>query len=169
MKDNCIGFRHTSTWITHRSTYVSSLLNLPPTSHPIPLQNFLNKQIVEEKVDKLDFIKIRTSDLWKIPLRKFLKNQAFCRLRKNKPIHISHNRLESLKEHVKDYLYHLSLDRVLNRHRRYLHRRKDCSNCLTVETFECEECYKQKRKRMTYKFFSIDLLTNSLKINKSMK
>ena len=26
-------FCHTSTWISHRSTYVPSLLNLPPTSH----------------------------------------------------------------------------------------------------------------------------------------
>ena len=31
-----IGFCYTSTWITHRNTCVSSLLNLPPTSHPIP-------------------------------------------------------------------------------------------------------------------------------------
>ena len=30
----CVGFRHTSTWISHRYTYVPSLLNLPPTSHP---------------------------------------------------------------------------------------------------------------------------------------
>ena len=54
-------------------TNVPSILNLSSTSHPIPLQNFLNKQIIEEKVDKLDFIKIRTSDFWKILLRKFLK------------------------------------------------------------------------------------------------
>ena len=32
----CIGFCHTSTWISHRYTYVPSLLNLPPTSHPFP-------------------------------------------------------------------------------------------------------------------------------------
>ena len=34
----CVGFRHASTWIDHRYTYVSSLFNpprLPP--HPIPL------------------------------------------------------------------------------------------------------------------------------------
>ena len=31
----CVGFCHTSTWISHRYTYVSSLLNLFPTSHPI--------------------------------------------------------------------------------------------------------------------------------------
>ena len=30
-------FRHTSTWICHRCTYVSSLLNLPPTSDLPPL------------------------------------------------------------------------------------------------------------------------------------
>ena len=31
----CIHFCHTSTWISHRYTYVPSLLNLPPTpSHP---------------------------------------------------------------------------------------------------------------------------------------
>ena len=30
-------FCHTSTWISHRYTYVPSLLNLPPTSHPFPL------------------------------------------------------------------------------------------------------------------------------------
>ena len=29
------GFRHTAAQISHRCTYVSSLLNLPPTSHPI--------------------------------------------------------------------------------------------------------------------------------------
>ena len=33
----CIGFCHTSTWISHRYTYVPSLLNFPPTSHPFPL------------------------------------------------------------------------------------------------------------------------------------
>ena len=30
------GFCHTSTWISQRYTYVPSLLNLPPTSHPMP-------------------------------------------------------------------------------------------------------------------------------------
>ena len=30
------GFYHTSTWIGHRHTHVPSLLNLPPTSLPIP-------------------------------------------------------------------------------------------------------------------------------------
>ena len=32
----CVDFCHTSTWISHRYTYVPLLLNLPPTSHPIP-------------------------------------------------------------------------------------------------------------------------------------
>ena len=31
---HCAGFCHTSTWISHRYTYVPSLLNLPPTSQP---------------------------------------------------------------------------------------------------------------------------------------
>ena len=31
-----VGFCHTSTWITHRSTYVPFFFNLPSTSHPIP-------------------------------------------------------------------------------------------------------------------------------------
>ena len=30
------GFCHTSTWISHKDTYVPSLLNLPVTSHPTP-------------------------------------------------------------------------------------------------------------------------------------
>ena len=30
----CVGFCHTSTWISHRYTYVPSLLNLHPISHP---------------------------------------------------------------------------------------------------------------------------------------
>ena len=30
----CVGLCHTSTWISHRYTYVPSLWNLPPTSHP---------------------------------------------------------------------------------------------------------------------------------------
>ena len=31
----CVGFCHTSTWISHRYTYVPSLLNFPPTPpHP---------------------------------------------------------------------------------------------------------------------------------------
>ena len=30
----CVGFCHTAAWISHRYTYVPSLLNLPPTSHP---------------------------------------------------------------------------------------------------------------------------------------
>ena len=33
---HCVSFCHTSTWISHRYTHVSSLLNLPPTSHSIP-------------------------------------------------------------------------------------------------------------------------------------
>ena len=33
----CIGFCCVSTWISHRYTCIRSLLNLPPTSHPIPL------------------------------------------------------------------------------------------------------------------------------------
>ena len=33
----CVGFCHTSTWISHRYTYVPSLLNLPPTSRPTRL------------------------------------------------------------------------------------------------------------------------------------
>ena len=32
----CVGFCHTSTRISLRYTYVTSLMNLPPTSHPIP-------------------------------------------------------------------------------------------------------------------------------------
>ena len=32
----CIGFFHSSTRISHRYTYVPSLLNLPPTHHRIP-------------------------------------------------------------------------------------------------------------------------------------
>ena len=32
----CIGFCHTSTWIRHRYTHIPALLNLPPSSHPIP-------------------------------------------------------------------------------------------------------------------------------------
>ena len=31
-----VGFCHTTTWISHRYTYVPSLLSLPPTSLPIP-------------------------------------------------------------------------------------------------------------------------------------
>ena len=33
---NFVVFYQTSTWISHRFTYVPSLLNLPPTSLPIP-------------------------------------------------------------------------------------------------------------------------------------
>ena len=35
----CVGFCHTPTWISHRYTYVPSLLNLPPIPllHPTPL------------------------------------------------------------------------------------------------------------------------------------
>ena len=33
----CVGFCHTSTWISRQYTYVPSLLNLPPTSHPCHL------------------------------------------------------------------------------------------------------------------------------------
>ena len=36
----CIGFCHTSTWISHRCAYVLSLLSLPPISHPIPPRRF---------------------------------------------------------------------------------------------------------------------------------
>ena len=32
----CVGFCHTMMWISHKYTYVSSLLNLPPRTYPIP-------------------------------------------------------------------------------------------------------------------------------------
>ena len=32
---HCVDLCHTSTWISHRHTYVPSLLNPPPTSYPI--------------------------------------------------------------------------------------------------------------------------------------
>ena len=32
----CVGVCHTSTWISHRYTYVPSLLSLPSISHPLP-------------------------------------------------------------------------------------------------------------------------------------
>ena len=32
----CVGFCHTSAWLSHKYTYVPSLLNLPPASHPFP-------------------------------------------------------------------------------------------------------------------------------------
>ena len=32
----CVRFCRTPIWISHRYTYVPSLVNLPPTSHPIP-------------------------------------------------------------------------------------------------------------------------------------
>ena len=32
----CIGFCHTSAWISHSYTHIPFLLNRPPTSHPIP-------------------------------------------------------------------------------------------------------------------------------------
>ena len=36
LKDNFVVFCQTSTWISHRYTYVPSLLNLPPISLPMP-------------------------------------------------------------------------------------------------------------------------------------
>ena len=33
----CVGFCHMSTWIGHKYTYDSSVLSIPPTSHPFPL------------------------------------------------------------------------------------------------------------------------------------
>ena len=32
----CVGFCHTMMWISHKYTYVSPLLNLPPRTYPIP-------------------------------------------------------------------------------------------------------------------------------------
>ena len=40
----CVGFCQTSTWISHRYTYVPSLLNPPPTSYPIKWAYFLKKK-----------------------------------------------------------------------------------------------------------------------------
>ena len=40
----CVGFCQISTWVSHRYTYVPSLINLPPTSHPIKWAYFLKKQ-----------------------------------------------------------------------------------------------------------------------------
>ena len=42
-----VGFCHISTQISHRYTYVPSLLNLSPTSHPLPyLQIIIEQQIL---------------------------------------------------------------------------------------------------------------------------
>ena len=35
----CVGFCHTSTWISHTHTYVLSLFSLPPASHPSRLSH----------------------------------------------------------------------------------------------------------------------------------
>ena len=43
----CAGFCHMSTWISHRYTYVPSLLNLPLTSHPIPPLYFVTEHPAE--------------------------------------------------------------------------------------------------------------------------
>ena len=43
----CISFCHRSTWISHRYTYVFSLLNLPPTSHHIPSFQVVTEHQVE--------------------------------------------------------------------------------------------------------------------------
>jgi len=32
----CVGFCHTTTWISHKYAYIPSLLSLPPNSHPSP-------------------------------------------------------------------------------------------------------------------------------------
>ena len=32
----CVDFCYTSTWVSHRYTYIPSLMNLPPISHPVP-------------------------------------------------------------------------------------------------------------------------------------
>ena len=37
----CVGFCHSTTWISHRYTYVLSFLNLPSTSHPVPPLKFI--------------------------------------------------------------------------------------------------------------------------------
>ena len=43
----CVDFCHTSTWISHRYTFVPSLLNLPPTSNPIPPLSVVTKYQAE--------------------------------------------------------------------------------------------------------------------------
>ena len=51
MEDNCfticVGFCHKTTWISHRYTYVPSLLNLPPTPHPSPPLQLVTEHWVE--------------------------------------------------------------------------------------------------------------------------
>jgi len=46
----CVGFYHTSTWISYRCTYVPSTLNLPSTSHPIPLFWVVTEHQIEPPV-----------------------------------------------------------------------------------------------------------------------
>ena len=46
----CVGFYHTSTWISYRCTYVPSILNLPSTSHPIPLFQVVTEHQIEPPV-----------------------------------------------------------------------------------------------------------------------
>ena len=48
LEDNCYtGFCHTSTWISHGHTYVPSLLNSVPISHPIPPLQVVTERGVE--------------------------------------------------------------------------------------------------------------------------
>ena len=51
----CAGFCHTSTWISHQHTHVPSLLNLPPTSHPIPPLQAVTEHQVELPVSYRKF------------------------------------------------------------------------------------------------------------------
>ena len=66
-----IGFCHTATWIRHTYSYVPSLLNLPPTSHPIPLNLLF---FIVSNFGILNSVFMLKSDfIWKFVKNKFLK------------------------------------------------------------------------------------------------
>ena len=67
----CVGFCHTATWISHRYTYVPSLSDLPPTSHPIPPSQVVTERGISTPICCL--LNIQVSPPWEVVVFQILK------------------------------------------------------------------------------------------------
>ena len=73
------GFCHMSTWISHRYTYVLSLLNLPPIFHPfLLLDRWMNKAVVHIYSGILLIHKKEHISIYKFLMIKLTRNFHDC-------------------------------------------------------------------------------------------
>ena len=85
----CIGFCHTSVWISHKHTYVASLLHLPPTISQVVTEHQVWAFCITQQIPTKYLKEYRQYDsilgpVWKFGIKKYTfpcymdKENAFC-------------------------------------------------------------------------------------------